>query len=596
MVSKAFPTAISKRGDIGLSGLLWRLTERFGLCLLMGTLCVLYAYFFVESISSYWFNPRYTTDDALQQIFPFNEVVAPGVFQGDLIYETMKGYLAPLHYWICYAITYCTGDPIMMGHWVMLIQLSLSVLFVFLAVNRLTGSVVPAFFSVAWLLHTRNIMQRLTAGLPRGWAAPILLGFLYFVVSKNHKGVLLTLLAGCLLNPPATVIAAVAYGILLLWRVAQRSTRAEYKKALISYLLLCPVYLVVTLAVIHRAPEVGQMVTKEIAASMPEFDDPGGRFPFLPMKAAWDEIRVFGTQTFVTRWYNPGPFLRANMAYIVIGLFALLAAFGALKRKVAVPAELTIFIASVFLVYFASREFAFRLYVPNRHLQFPIGIFIIVALPTAIWRLFSLGSNLARGWRGFVGLTVLAIMIYVGSSHGLKGAANFNYSTDKRGRVFKWLHENTPETSLIAGNPTHIDPIQLFSGRRGYATTETAHPFYLGYYNEIERRLIISWQANYARTLKEMLEILEPEGINYFVFRKADFYPDALGRASYFKPLNLVVEELTARPYPEYAYRELPAQVDLEHYPFMVFKDHMSVVIDLAKLRKYLAEQSVNHG
>src|SRR5690606_23050119 len=94
------------------------------------------------------------------------------IFEGDLITTMMECYLAPLHYWMSWGITWLTGDPIMMSHWMMLIQVSVAVGFFFLAARAFAGTA-PAFFAVLWLLHTRLVMQRLTGGLPRGWSLPL---------------------------------------------------------------------------------------------------------------------------------------------------------------------------------------------------------------------------------------------------------------------------------------------------------------------------------------------------------------------------------------------------------------------------------------
>ena len=77
-----------------------------------------YCFAFYASVSEYWFNPLWTTDDARQQSFLFHEVYHPGVFDGDLIAESMRLYLPPLHYGINYAITVLTANPILTGHWV----------------------------------------------------------------------------------------------------------------------------------------------------------------------------------------------------------------------------------------------------------------------------------------------------------------------------------------------------------------------------------------------------------------------------------------------------------------------------------------------
>ena len=242
------------------------------------------------------------------------------------------------------------------------------------------------------------------------------------------------------------------------------------------------------------------------------------------------------------------------------------------------------------LVYFASRQFAFKLYVPDRHLQFPMGFFWITTLSIGVWNVFKSGTKRDQ-WIGALGLLLLSFLIWSGSKHGLQGAANFNYAFDKKGRIFSWVRASTPEQALIAGHPTFIDGVQLFGMRRGYVTTETSHPFYPIYYTEMNRRLIISLKAHYAKSFEELLTLLEPEGVNYFVFEKARFYPEALRTAVYFPPLNELVTELTSGDPENYVYRQLPKEVDLATYPWMPFRDDQSAVVDLKALREYLSRR-----
>ncbi len=128
--------------------------------------------------------------------------------------------------------------------------------------------------------------------------------------------------------------------------------------------------------------------------------------------------------------------------------------------------------------------------------------------------------------------------------------------------------------------------------RRAYATTETAHPFYTKYFNEMKRRIEISLKAHYATSLREVLEILKPEKIDYFVFSKKRFYPEALEKERYFEPLNALVQKLTSKDYKSYAYKELPTAVDLNVNSYLVFKDEHSAVVDMKELEKYLEIQS----
>ncbi|MCB0333801.1 MAG: hypothetical protein KDD55_09905, partial [Bdellovibrionales bacterium] len=559
--------------------------------LICALLLGVYTYYFVQSLP-HWFHPGWTTDDALQQLFAFHEVQHPGLFQGDLIAEVMKGYLAPLHYWITYSITWLVGDPIMASHWVMLLQLLLASGFIFAGVRAIAG-IPAAFVSVAWLLHTRQIVQRLTAGLPRGWAAPIFAAFLFFVLKKNHTGVLLTLLAGCLLHPPATMLAAVTYGLYLLFGFMRPSTRGEFRRPLLILLLLSPLYLGVTYSVVHRPDSVGQMVTYSEAMEMPQLQYPDGRFPFVPHRPASWELRTYGFQAFIDRFYNPGKWVKQNMRPMVGGLVFFLLVVGAIRKRKVIPAPLVFFFISILTVYFLSRELAFLLYVPNRHLQFPMAFFFVFAFPIAVWKAFSVDDTRGgmQNWKAYAALAALCGFIALGSGTGLYGSANFNYSSTKRGNVFHWIAQHTPLDSLIAGDPTFIDGVMLFGERRGFATTETYHPFYAGYMRAIEERLKISFRLHYAKDLRELLTLAQEHGIDYVVFERKRFYPKMLQEEDYFPPLDTLVKELTSRPYQQYAYRELPKEVDLEKAPFMPFKDAQAAIVDVAQLRVFFERE-----
>ena len=562
-----------------------------------------YAAMFLGVIRKYWFHPAWTTDDALQQVYPFYEALHPGTFEGDLITEVMVGYLAPAHYWLSYGITKLTGDPMMMSHWVMLIQVALTLGFLFMAV-RVAAGTVPAMLAVTWLLHTRHTMQRLTGGLPRGWAAPVFTAFLYFAFKGNHYGVLATILLGCLLNPPATMVVAVAYGLLLIWRWGASSGKEERTQAfrrLVSFVMISPVFILLTLAVVYRPPSIGQMVSFDVASQMPEFSRPFGRFPFIPFSPALDEIRVFGLQAFVGRFYNPGKVIRELMPWFAVGGLVFLAAVGAVRKRIAIPVEVVCFGIGALSVYFLSRELAFRLYVPNRHLQIPLAVFFISAFCIGGWRAFHRApssassvtllegdSSLTKSWMSMLSMISIGAVVYVGSGLGLTGAMNFNYSLDKHGGVFEWLKQNTPQTALIGGHPTHLDATQLFAARRAYVTTETTHPFYTRYYAEMKRRTEIAMKAHYSANLTELLSLVEPERIDYFVFKRFDFKGDNLANVTFFPPLDVMVKELVSRPKEDYAYMQLPKKLDREQFPFVPYIDRDSLVVDIKKLREFI--------
>ncbi|MCB0320967.1 MAG: hypothetical protein KDD60_08575, partial [Bdellovibrionales bacterium] len=570
---------------------------------LMAILLAVYLVLLYGDLRQYLFHNGWTTDDALQQWFPLHEILHPGIFKGDLIYDVMKGYLAPLHYWTSVVATYLTGDVILASHWVMMLQISVSALFLFLAVREASATA-PAIFSVVWLLHTRQIVQRYTAGLPRGWSGVVISAFLYFAIKRNHVGVLIALLLGCLSHPPSTMICAGAYGS---WLVIEALIfrRSEFYRPLLLLLALSPLYALVTFKVVERPESVGQMVRYEEAQAMPEFQRPDGRFPFLPHPEVSEEWQTYAFQAFTGRFYRPIPWLRTNIRSIVVIVFLLLAVIAWARRREPIPLVLFTFFCSAAGVYFLSRPLAFQLYVPNRHLQFPMAFFIFTAFPVLTWRALYGGNKpieaaapnfrdtrLRNAKYSLLGILALGLFIVSGSGSGLAGDANFNYSQTKKGAVFLWAKAHTPIHAVFAGHPKFIDGIMLFGERRGYATNETYHPFYSGYMREIERRLEVTFRAHYARDLIELYRVLEPEGIDYFVFDRRKFYPEALAEEKFYPPLDGLVQELTSRDSTQYAYKQIPRELVPNEAPYAVYRDDFAVVVDVAKLGEWLETQN----
>lgn len=546
-----------------------------------------YFILFLLDLEGRWFNPAWTTDDALQQSFIFHEVFTPGIWNGDLITLAMRGYLAPVHYWLTYLLTLLSGNPIMGGHAVMAVQLGLTLFFIFGGVRSFTGSSVPAFFAITWFLHTRTVVQRFTGGLPRGWAAPVFAAYIYCIATRKHRLLLLCFLVGCLTNPPATFLAGFAYGLWVLWLIRVRASRQEGWRALKELLLFTPVLCLVTLYVIKRPPEIGQMVDSETAYSMAAFG-PRGRFSFLPLPPIERHIRTYGYNAFVMRLHDPGDLIKDIAPYFVSLLLVSFVLLSLKQRRALVPPPVWAFFIAIVSIYLLSRQVVFKLYVPDRHLLIPMTFFLITACTVAFWRLFQRDTaHLRPAQPAMLGL--LGVLIFIGSGTGFVGDCNFNYHIYRKGHVFEWLRKHTPPDSLIAGHPTHIDPVFLFAQRRGYVTSEVAHPFYLRYYQEMERRLEISLKAHYALTVNEFLELLEGEAIDYYVFSRLRFYGHNLDTETYYRPFDTLVETLTSRAYTNYAYKLFPARVtpDLAYMPF---RDNDSVVIDVARLKEYIAE------
>lgn len=573
---------------------------------LAAALLVVYLYFFLwgdsksaVGIAPFWFNPLWLTDDSVQQTYPFWRAIDPTAFDDDFVTRMMINYIPPGHYWLGYTITKLTGDPIMTGHWIMLVQLCLTVGLVFGAVRVLTKSYAAALFGVTWFLHTRHVVQRITAGLPRGWAAPIIAAFLFFAAKQNHRAILGTILVACLIHPPSTVAICLAYGLYLLLQILRPSTRAQFKRPFIELVALAPIFISITAWSVSKPPEFGAMTTYQEALHKPEFsaNEPKGRFPFVPFKPMSQEVSSFAFQAFSTpRLFKASAFMRSYTPYIVVTLAAILCLVGLRRRIQTFPGLFMSYAVASGIVYVASRVLAFKLFVPDRHLQFPFAILFVVAFTSAVWRIAMSTSaessphagysRPTKEYRGILALAVLAAFIFAGSGTGLYGSANFNYDRYRRGRVFDWLRGHTPLDAVVAGEPIFIDPVQLFAERKGFITSETAHPFYTGYWQEAQRRLELSLRANYALSAEEFLRNVGSEGISYFILDRQSLLGDRLKKAKYYAPFNKLIRQLAEHPPQDYLGRkllDLPRDVSERFVPYI---DDRAIVIDVEALKQ----------
>lgn len=534
------------------------------------------------------FSPLFAGNDARQQLFPLYTAIQPEAFEGDLIYRAMRGYLAPLHLFISEILTLLTRNPIMTGHWVMMIQLSITVLFLFLLVRRISCSFV-ACFTVIWLFSSPNLIRNFYGGLPRGWAGAIIASFLYYFICKKPRAVLLVITVGCLLHPHSTFLIAATYSLYFAVRLLSSDRDAFPRKAFTEFVILCPLFVLLTLYIVKRPPEIGQMVSYQEASAMPAFNQ-GGRFPFLPFDPALEEIRRVGFRAFM-EVEGASRNVPEFVFYTVVLVYALIIIFQIVSGKSLIKAEFIYFLAATFICYFLARLLAFRLYVPVRYLNWPLGIFFVCTLPTAIWRLFHIRpEGMLKHRRPTVLATLFLILLgyglyYLGGS-GIGGRTNFKPGQHYDNPLYTWFREHTEMNALIAGHPTQLDGLQLYSMRKAYVTSETAHPFYKNYYDEMERRTQLSFKALYSRSSSELRKILDEESIDYFVFSHEYFKPkkngSGLRRIKYYKPFDSALEELMAYDAAEYFYFQLVNNPQLRDA--IVYRDEEGIVIEASRL------------
>ncbi len=544
----------------------------------------------ILSFKGQWFNPHSTGGDATQQLFPFYQAIAPDIFKDDIIFESMKSYLAPLHWWIGYGTTLLTHDPVMTGHWIMLYQFLTVSLFLFLTVQYL-ASTPAALLALIWFMHQEQLIGNIATGLPRGWIGAILIAFLYFLVQKKHAQIWIVLFVGSLLNAVGTFVAAICYGSFMVLGITKAESRPNFKKPFILACILAPLLLVTTMMALSRPNGIGKMVTLAEASKMEAFQRKGGRFPFLPFLSVQQEFQKNAFRSFVSKKAK----MPRNFRLILIGgvvlLLAVFAIIGRVTRREILQREVLLLIGSATAAYLLARVLAFNLYVPARYLNWPFGMAWTVLFPVALWRSHEAlrRNKFGKLLVSVIAISALAIVLAgTGFRVGKRGALATLDLSRKPAPPYAWIKAAAPRTAVLASHPVYINALPLAGMRRAYITEETAHPFYDQYWAEAQKRISVSLKAFYAEDLSDLKSAVAKERIDYFIFPRSYFElgsdGSGLSHRSIFKPFLTLSRELTARTPEAYLGWRLLNQSQGQDPDFIVYRDSECVVVDLNRL------------
>jgi hypothetical protein len=508
--------------------------------LLWYLLPVSYVLLWIPAIGDGYFSGLVFANDALQQITPFWWVHGGGRMEDSLVYEFMYS-LPPLGLRALYFLLTLVASPVIASQCV---ALALAGAVVFFCV-RIGSRTHPAIGASLVYLLLRHHRWMLFGGLPRGFGMPVALMFLYFLMTRNERGIWAALLAGALFYPPVFALGLVAYGLFLTWRLLTASPRDW--APLLRLAAVTVVCVAVLLPSAFKSERIGSLVTIDEAARMPEWNE-RGRFPYLHHPAPWGQIRTEPARSLEPFARNRSPaIVRVNKDVVTWIALALTAAGLVLLirgpyRDLAPP--LLCWSAASVLLFYASEAVAFRLYIPERMLAF--GLRLVVPFVLCI----GFGSLGPFRWKGreiatsHIVLFGLILTVFVVWRPGIP-VAQFKASyglEDARARAgFYQAIRALPPRSRIAGDPVELDSVILATGQDAYFTFETAQPLYNNYYREISRRIRAFHPAYFATDPKILAAFLRDERIDYLLVNRSHFGPDGIAAYRLFEPYDTEV-------------------------------------------------------
>jgi hypothetical protein len=546
------------------------------------------------------FMPYTAETDWKQWLWLYHRYSTPGAFpSGQLLTDYALSVQPPLFFAVCAGLSWLIG-PVPTAVFLYALAMGAAAHCAWWAA-RARVSPVAALLAALIVLHGYAYFKHAAGGYPRTFGPTLTLWCLAAWMNGRHRQVLLSLLVMGGVYPSVLVPCGLGYGA---WSVLFAGRAGFWRR---NVLLAAVGVLSVLLAQLQslRVPDwYGHVVTLKEALAMPALGKLG-RTWWVPMPGYWEKVsdylfqplRASGALPLLKLW--PHAALAAYLLWgLVIGLLLLatyklsapagdasasrrdriLGRIGAMghSMRTLVPLEPVLMLAGALLAFVLARALAFKLYLPHRVVQHVLPYVLAVAIAIIVGRaLAALLSDRRLLWATalWAPLTFLAV-----AGDGMFAGAFRSYADDKA--LYQWVEQHTPVQAQFAGTLRVLDEIPFFSKRQAFVNWKMAHPFRLGFYQEIERRVVAMYDAYYATDLSAVLAFCQQEHIDYFIVDDRRFEEVEQGDGNLFEPLRGRVARLfLARRASGFA---------LEHVPeaAVVFRHQHYRVIDVTALRR----------
>lgn len=522
-------------------------------------------------------SPYRIADDMAQQVAPFERYVDPGAVppSGDLLGDFALAYI-PAGYRAIFTSWSRFADPIRGAKLLTFLLHAISIGLLVALGRQVTGRLGGGALLACWLLNLGFPIASGTGGLPRSFALPLALLWLVGATS-GRQGVRLTALAGAaIFFTPAVLPLGIAESFVQAVRIL-RNRSIAWRSLVAPAATFAVAGAIVLLQARNLAP-YGPMLDIAEVRSLPELQ-PGGRFPIYPLPHAFPELRahlvanghgVIAAGGWSRRWCPDWePMTMAGLLLVPL----------ALRRRSGKIVPLFGFLAATLLAYALAREFAYRLYVPNRTL---VGLPVVGASLALAGFLSASGMAGRRFRRDFLLVTAGALIAALLAGGGIVGALRRSggYTKDVTpDAAFLEGVKQLPPGALLAGPIPDMDDVPLFGRRAVLVSNEMVFPLHRRYYETIRRRLVDLTTAYFARDRATIRDFAGRYGVSHFVVVPEHYTAEGRRAFPVFRPYDRLLRLVDDRKHP-WAGSPLLAAPERES---VVFHDGRRWIVDLER-------------
>ena len=503
-------------------------------------------------VNYYALNPYAFNDDAIQQIWPFLKYYDSSLFKHDYIAQYYLDCM-PLGYKSLYFLVAQMLDPRIFSK-----LLTYPVFLFFLVImariaRRLAGEI-GMWTCIFLLMSMAETLGRMTGGLPRAFAFPLISLVLMCLLEKQPRLLAMTVILGSLFYPVSAVIGGISLACWLLLLEKRNRELDEESWGLRKRIILVGATGILTVACVYptlnSASKYGSKIGANDVRDFPELAERGryarkDSYPFLSLShsvgrpcfqfplSSGKSWPILGTWAKDTHIYNHVS-LAHGVVWTLWGVGFLLCLVRI--RRDPVYCRLVMFVFICMVLYVFSRAIYPTLYMPARYTDYMLGILLILILPLAP---VAIGQ-----WIGIksrqLGQSVMLILCVVGVLLlGNRGDAQSGYKILEYDKypVMKVLGDLDPDV-MIAGwfmYPTQSVPYFLQRPVLiGYEVHQVFHRFYA---LEMRARTLSVVDAYYSQTVEDVKKLRENMGVTHLLIHRSHLKHTA----KYFKPYHTYV-------------------------------------------------------
>lgn len=473
-------------------------------------------------------------DDVRVLIYPQFRREDPALFPND---PAVTYYLASLP--DGYALSYRVLAPIFgvvgLSKGLPYVLLLATLVCLALAARRLGGAA-AAFGALALALGSSYLLARMTGGLPRGFAPPLLAAGALALIEGRARWLAVTAVVAAGFYPAAALTLGVTLALLLMVPRLSRGEAREWslRRRLVIVSVTALAGGVVLLPSASRLRAWGPAIGPERIAEYPEAG-PDGRFapadrpPFPALPAAADaplraalvgdgDAVVAALDARKVAWLPP-----------LVAVFGLLGCAGLAWRRPEARRFLLLPLA-VIVCHTAALVLEPRLFLPERYVTYAVPIVVFIAVPA----MFGALRDARRAWvRAVPWVTNVAVFVLLGA-RGV-GWAGYTVRIPPGDQALFATIAALPRDALVAAFPSETsDSIPYLSRRSVYLARETHMPFHERFTRLMRARARTLFTAYFTSDAETLRRLRDQEHVTHLLVDRRHF----TARPGYFAPFD----------------------------------------------------------